>query len=85
MWGTGQNRTRAIANAAERINRRPPRTRRRRGKKTEKPAGPHLVRGRGYARRRPDLGLARAAVYLLLAAAILTMLVKYGLIPFMTP
>jgi hypothetical protein len=78
------NRIRAIGREAERINRKPSRTRRRHAR-AGKPIGPRLVRGRGLARRRPGRGLARVVVHLVVAAALSLMLWKWVLLPFLVP
>ena len=50
----------------------------------ERPCGPKLVRGRGWARRRRELWVLKALIYLLTAAAGTFMLFKFIVVPFLS-
>lgn len=82
MWGTLYTRFRALKRDVDRMSD-PVRTRRKRAAHDNRPIGPRLVRGRGLARRRRGAGIARMVVYVLIAAALIILLSKTVLLPFL--
>jgi hypothetical protein len=50
----------------------------------EKPCGPKLVRGRGWARRRREAWGLKVLIYLLLSAAGTQLLFKFIVVPFLS-
>ena len=82
MW-FGGSISRLVEGAANRVNKRRPK-KRRKTRRDEKPAGPRLVRGRGWARRRVRSWFSpETLVYLLLAGALMHFIVKYLLGPYL--
>lgn len=82
LTGTGMRYVERIERLSDRINHR--RRRRRRVPEDEEPAGPRLVKGRGYRRRRRFAPTAVATVSTLVFLAAATYIVLRYVLPAFT-